>query len=216
MQSGPENSPGSAGSTPQHWDEVYGAKAEDAVSWFQQEARTSLQLLDELAAPGSASVVDVGGGASRLVDALLARGHDDVTVLDISQQGLTTARQRLGVDASRVSWVVADVTRWRPSRTFDVWHDRAVLHFLTAADDVARYREVVDEAVSADGLLVIATFAPDGPRTCSGLPVQRYDARALAEVFAPRWTLARQLRQVHSTPWGAEQPFTWVALRRAS
>jgi SAM-dependent methyltransferase len=214
VQSQRGNPPGAAGSTSQHWDEVYGTKAEDAVSWFQEEPATSLRMLDEAGVPPTASVVDVGGGASRLVDALLARGHDDVTVLDISEHGVATARRRLGDDARRVGWVVADVTRWEPSRAFDVWHDRAVLHFLTEPADAARYCAVAAQVVGAGGLVVVATFAPDGPETCSGLPVQRYDAAGLAALFGAAWEPEIAHRQVHVTPWGAEQPFTWLALRR--
>jgi 2-polyprenyl-3-methyl-5-hydroxy-6-metoxy-1,4-benzoquinol methylase len=211
---GPTRPDGVDASGAPHWDAVYGTKAEDAVSWFQQEPTTSLRLLDEQAVPPTASVVDVGGGASRLVEALLTRGFDDVTVLDISQRGLAQARRRLGAAADTVTWVVADVTHWQPSRTYDVWHDRAVLHFLTDPADVARYRAVVEQTVAAQGLVIVATFAPDGPETCSGLPVQRYDAESLGAVLGEGWTMVAQNRQVHRTPWGAEQPFTWLALRR--
>lgn len=194
-----------------HWDEVYRTKADADVSWYQESPDVSLELLAGI--DGVGSLVDVGGGTSRLVDALLERGWD-VAVLDVSEAALDRARQRLGSLADRVSWVVSDVTSWRPPRTFDVWHDRAVFHFLTDPGDVDRYRTVLAQAVRPGGYAVLATFAADGPPTCSGLPVQRYDADALAGVFVDQWTVVTSRRHVHVTPWGAQQPFTWLLLRR--
>jgi 2-polyprenyl-3-methyl-5-hydroxy-6-metoxy-1,4-benzoquinol methylase len=200
----------------QHWDAVYGSKAEDAVSWFQESADTSLELLDELELPAGARLVDVGGGASRLVDSLLDRGGFELTVLDVAAEGLAHARARLGGREESVTWVVADVTRWRPAGTYDVWHDRAVFHFLGAEEDRRHYVRTLNAAVRPGGHVVVATFAEDGPEQCSGLPVVRYDAASLADALGPGVAPVASRRQVHRTPWGGEQPFTWLALRRTS
>jgi SAM-dependent methyltransferase len=197
-----------------HWDEVYGNKPADTVSWYQPTPGPSLQALERFAvAPGSA-FIDVGGGASALAEALLARGWSDLTVLDIAEPALAVARERLGPDADRVSWLVADMTRWTPPRAFDVWHDRAVFHFLTAPADRDAYKEALRAGLRPGGLALIATFAPDGPERCSGLPVQRYDAAALAAELGPGFELLEGWREDHTTPGGAVQKFSWAALRR--
>ncbi len=198
----------------EHWDSVYGTRAEDAVSWFQRDAAHSVNMLDACGVTVEASVLDVGGGASVLVDSLLARGHSDVTVLDVSGQGLARAQARLGDESRGVHWVVADVTRWVPERTFDVWHDRAVFHFLTDPADRNHYAARMRDALPPGGLAVVATFAADGPAQCSGLPVQRYDAAALHDALGADLDVVAERRLVHLTPWAAEQPFTWLALRR--
>jgi len=200
----------------QHWDAVYGSKAEDAVSWFQQSADTSLELLDELPLPSVTRLVDVGGGASRLVDALLDRGGFELTVLDVAAEGLSHAQKRLGEGASVVDWVVADVTRWRPRKQYDVWHDRAVFHFLVAEEDRRHYVSALHAAVRSGGYVVVATFAADGPEQCSGLPVVRYDPSSLAEALGSGLEQVASRRQVHRTPWGGDQPFTWLLLRRTA
>jgi SAM-dependent methyltransferase len=200
----------------QHWDGVYGSKAEDAVSWFQETAETSLELLDRLALPAGTRLVDVGGGASRLVDELLVRGGCEVTVLDVAAAGLARAQSRLGPAAAEVTWVVADVTDWQPEQTYDVWHDRAVFHFLVDEDDRRHYVRTLRSALRVGGHVVVATFAVDGPEQCSGLPVVRYDAASLARALGPGWDQVASRRQVHRTPWGGEQPFTWLLLRRTA
>ena len=199
----------------QHWDEVYSSKAADEVSWFQNTPRTSVRLV-ELAGHGrpDASVIDVGGGTSTLVDALLETSHD-VTVLDVSSVALDAAVRRLGPRGDQVSWVQADLLDWRPERTFDVWHDRAVFHFLTDADGLAGYVDLVSRAIAPHGALVLGVFALDGPSTCSGLPTARYDAEALAAHFAGAFVLEHDERELHRTPAGATQAFTWVVLRHA-
>ena len=196
--------------TAEHWDGVFTTKAPDDVSWFQAEPATSLRLLRAYAPP-PAAVVDVGAGAGVLPDRLLAGGWTDVTVLDVSAAALGIVGERLG---ERVTYVVGDVTTWRPERRYGAWHDRAVLHFLTSPADVARYVGVAAAAVAPGGVAVVATFAPDGPESCSGLPVARYDAAALAAAFAPAFGLEHAEREEHGTPWGAVQVFTWVVLRR--
>ncbi|HVX23410.1 MAG TPA: class I SAM-dependent methyltransferase [Acidimicrobiales bacterium] len=197
-----------------HWDAVYTTKATDDVSWFQSEPATSLDLLSRWAPPGG-SIVDVGAGTSTLVDRLADAGSFDVTLVDVSAEALDVVRRRLDDRAGRVSFEVADIRSWVPTRTFDAWHDRAVFHFLVEPDDQQAYVRLASTAVAPGGVVVLATFAADGPATCSGLPTARYDADDLARLFAPAFVLEHHHREEHVTPWGAVQPFSWVVLRRA-
>lgn len=199
--------------TAEHWDDAY-RRGATTRSWFQAEADPSLRILDAAGVRPSDSLIDVGGGASALVDALLQRGHDDLTVLDISGEGMRTAQQRLGAKASHVRWLVADLLAWAPDRTWHVWHDRAVLHFFTADADRRRYLDALHAATEPGSLAVLATFAPDGPHHCSGLPVARYDPGQLAELLGPNWRPLVDTREEHTTPTGAVQPFTRAAFRR--
>ena len=160
------------------------------------------------------ALVDVGGGASPLAGQLVDRGFVDVTVLDVSESALAAASDRLGSRAARVTWLAQDVRSWSPARAYGLWHDRAAFHFLVDAADRARYLAVLERALGPAGMLVLATFATDGPSTCSGLPVVRYDAGELASLVGPGFELVEQRQQVHRTPRGTAQPFTWVALRR--
>jgi trans-aconitate methyltransferase len=171
-------------------------------------------MFDAVGVGAGDGVVDVGGGASGLVDALLERGHADVSVLDVSADGLAAAQQRLGANARRVRWIVEDLRAWRPDRTWRVWHDRAVLHFFTTDADRQRYLQVLSAATEVGSLAVFATFAPDGPQQCSGLPVARYDAEQLAGLLGSTWRLLLDDREQHATPAGGTQSFTWAALRR--
>lgn len=197
--------------TAEHWDSRYADIGETAVSWFQASPEISLSLLTSVSEPGAA-VVDVGGGASRLVDQLLERGYHDVTVVDLSQQALMTSRARVG--EAPVHWVVSDIREWQPDRTFDVWHDRAAFHFLTDPEDQRRYWNLVRDSVPVGGHVVVATFAEDGPQMCSGLPVQRYSAEGLVETMREGFTLLESQREQHTTPSGGEQSFLWVLARR--
>jgi SAM-dependent methyltransferase len=199
-----------------HWEHVYAATQPDEVSWYQPEPTRSLELLAEAGVGPATAIIDVGGGDATLVDALLARGLGRVTVLDLSGAALARARARLGLLASEVEWREADVTRADlPAASYDVWHDRAVFHFLTDARDRRRYVDAAAEALRPGGTLVVATFAADGPTRCSGLEVARYTPEALAAEFGDRFTLVRGFGDVHRTPTGAEQRFTFVVLRRA-
>jgi SAM-dependent methyltransferase len=200
-----------------HWERVYRTKAPSELSWFQLEARPSLELI-RLAAPApGARIIDIGGGASPLVDGLLAAGYNDITVVDISPRALAHARARLGATADGVRWIEADIlTDALPAETFDVWHDRAVFHFLTSGPDRERYRDRMRRSVRPGGHAIVATFADDGPARCSGLPVERYSPEALAACFAPAFELGSSARQEHITPAGARQPFTYCLLRRTA
>jgi SAM-dependent methyltransferase len=198
-----------------HWEQVYRTKASTDVSWYQATPRRSLQLLDAVGAGPGTAVIDVGGGDSTLVDALLDRGIRDVTVLDISRAALDRAAARLGERAASVAWIAADVTTAElPASAYDVWHDRAVFHFLVAEEDRRRYRAAVDRALRPGGHLLLATFAPDGPVRCSGLEVARWSPEGLEEEFGGEYALVAGGYDEHRTPGGAVQRFAWAALRR--
>lgn len=200
----------------QHWDRVYSDKAPSEVSWFQSEPRPSLAALTRFDVPRTTPFVDIGGGASNLVDALLASGWSDVTVVDIAAPALEAAQARLGEAAAGVHWENADITRWNPAHRYGVWHDRAVFHFLTEPEQRDAYRRALLARTAPDALVIIATFAPDGPEKCSGLPVQRHDAASLAAALGSAFTLLDDWREEHLTPWGAAQKFIWCMFKRDS
>ena len=198
-----------------HWQQVYAAKAETQTSWFRPHLDESLRLIDALRLPAEAPVIDVGAGRSTLVDDLLGRGFIDVTALDLSHAALAQSQARLGNAARKVRWIEADVLEAQlPPARFDLWHDRAVFHFLTEAADRARYVALCARALRVGGFALIATFAPDGPEKCSGLPVCRYDAAALAAEFAPGFEALADSRELHRTPFDTTQSFTYLLLRR--
>lgn len=197
-----------------HWTHVYEDKTPTEVSWYQASPKPSLRALRRIGALPSSSLIDVGGGASNLVDALLEQGWQDITVLDIAAPPLEAARARLGPLADKVQWEVADITDWHPVRKFDVWHDRAVFHFFTEPHQRAAYCRALSLGVVAGGLVIVATFALDGPEKCSGLPVQRYDAASLVEEMGDTLQLIDGWREEHVTPRGAKQPFNWCTFRR--
>jgi hypothetical protein len=196
-----------------HWDSAY-KQGDTTRSWYQDEPIASLRMFDAAQVSPVDSVIDVGGGASTLVDALLGRGFSDISVLDVSVHGLAAAQHRLGDVASPVEWIVADVLAWRPSRSYSVWHDRAVFHFLTDEQARQRYIENLQTATEPGAVAIIGCFALDGPQACSGLPVARYDAAGLAEQLGRAWALEHSDRYQHTTPAGAVQPFTWAQFRR--
>jgi SAM-dependent methyltransferase len=202
------------GGSRSHWDNVYATKAETAVSWFQPHSLRSLELIDSASPDRQASVIDVGGGAATLIDDLLARGFGDVTVLDIAEPALERSRARLGNNASKVDWIVADITRWTPQRTWDVWHDRAVFHFLTETMQQDAYIAALTAATRAGTVVIMATFSLDGPEKCSGLPVQRYSPASLAARLGDRFSLTADAGEIHVTPWGREQRFSYAVLVR--
>jgi len=197
-----------------HWNEVYSAKAADTVSWFQPRAVMSMLLIAESGAFDDSAIIDIGGGLSVLVDQLLEADFSDVTVLDISERALADGKERLGPRAEEVHWIVSDVLDWTPAREYDVWHDRAVFHFLTDEHDRAVYRSTLLKALHPDGMVIIGTFAEDGPERCSGLPVKRWSAAALAFELGPEFRLIESSRENHRTPAGAVQPFTWARFAR--
>jgi ubiquinone/menaquinone biosynthesis C-methylase UbiE len=201
----------------QHWERVYSTKPSTAVSWYQEHAAQSLQLIRATGVPRDAAIVDVGGGASTLVDDLLDEGYGRVTVLDLSAAALEAARRRLGERARTVQWLEADIlSAPLPEHAYDIWHDRAVFHFLTEEDDRRAYVAQVLRAVKPHGHVIVATFAADGPTQCSGLPVMRYTPSELHGQFGPSFTLLKQEREEHHTPLGATQKFIYCWCRIAA
>ncbi len=199
----------------EHWEHVYSTKATDKVSWYQAHAVQSLRLIRGTGVPLTASIIDVGGGASTLVDDLLQNGYSALTVLDVSAEALAAAQKRLGSGANAVTWIEADITGAPlPELVYDVWHDRAVFHFLTAPQDRRAYVEAVLRAVKPGGHVIVATFAEDGPTQCSGLPVMRYSAEELHSEFGAPFTLLQHEREEHHTPSGTVQEFVYCYCRK--
>lgn len=193
----------------QHWEDVYRQKPEDSLSWFQPRPEIPLELIRAVGLSKTDALIDVGGGASRLVDCLLDEGYTDITVLDIAEHALQKTRTRLGDSASRVHWIAADVTHWKPDRSYRLWHDRAVFHFLTDETERAVYRKNLEAALVPGGAAIIASFALEGPERCSGLPVQRYSPRTLAAELGPGFRLTGQRHEAHHTPAGKIQQFQY-------
>lgn len=196
-----------------HWEDVYTTKADNEVSWYEDTPELSLTLLREAGLTPELSVIDIGGGASRLVDALVESGQAHVSVLDLSAAALETANSRLA-DAARAQWIVSDVTAWTPDRQYDLWHDRAAFHFLTTVEDQQAYVRVLVQALKDGGKAVIGTFALDGPEKCSGLPVARYDAEGLQAVLGEQLKLATTRQHQHTTPWGSIQKFQFSTFEK--
>ena len=198
-----------------HWEDVYETKDATQVSWFQQHPELSVQFIKETRVDKTGQIIDVGGGASTLVDDLLANGYENVTVLDISMAALQTAQQRLGSLASRVTWLEADITQVNlPYRFYDVWHDRAVFHFLTDPEDRARYVKAVQHSVKTGGHVIVATFGLEGPLRCSGLEVVRYSPDSLHDEFGNDFELVDSTNELHQTPFGTEQRFIYCYCRK--
>lgn len=199
-----------------HWNAVYTKKSADGVSWYTPHLERSLELIDGLELPPSATIIDVGGGASTLPEDLLARGYRHIDVLDISQEALRVGRERLGERAGDLRWIVGDVTTEAlvPGR-YDLWHDRAVFHFLTEETDRMAYTAQVRRALKPDGWLIVATFGPRGPQKCSGLPIVRYDDASLIAQFGGEFERMRCCDDTHRTPWETEQAFVYCLCRRS-
>ena len=199
-----------------HWQTVYQTRDEQQTSWFRPHLEQSLRLIDTLALAADTPIIDVGAGRSTLVDDLLARGFSDLSVLDLSDAALQEAKARVG-DAVAVNWIAADVLGANlPTGHYGLWHDRAVFHFLTSPEDQVRYVAQATRSLREGGMLIVATFAPDGPEKCSGLPVCRYDAATLAALFAGGFTRVSDSRETHRTPFATEQNFTSLVLRRVA
>jgi len=198
-----------------HWQDIYAKSDETQVSWYRPHLDMSLRLIDGLKLSADSAFIDVGAGRSTLVDDLLARGFRDVTALDVSAAALAQSRRRMGLSGDIVRWMNYDVFDAKlPADRYDVWHDRAVFHFLVNEKEQAEYAEIAARCVRSGGHLLIATFAPDGPERCSNMTVRRYDAASLAARFAPDFEPVAEEREQHRTPMGSVQPFTYLLLRR--
>jgi len=197
-----------------HWEKVYGEKAPNAVSWYTPHLARSLEIIERAAPSHSASIIDVGGGESTLVDDLLAHGYQNITVLDVSQIAIDVTKKRLATASELVRWIAGDVTKAELApQTYDVWHDRAVFHFLTAADDRLAYVRQVANAVKPGGHVLVSTFGTKGPTKCSGLDVVRYDAQSLHREFGVRFRLLESSEELHHTPFGTDQQFLYCLCR---
>lgn len=199
-----------------HWQRTYRAKTEEEVSWHQNSPEPSLTLIAAAAASPASPIINIGGGASCLVDHLVRRGYSKVSVLDLSSAALAKAQSRLGAQAAAIDWIAADITTWTPTRLYEVWHDRATFHFMVTEADRAAYLSRLRQALAPGGCAIIATFALDGPQTCSGLPVMRYDPAGLAETLGQEFMLVSSERHLHRTPWNSVQPFQFSVFRRRS
>ncbi len=200
-----------------HWDDVYTTKPADTVSWFQDAPTPSLEMIAQTGLGMGDPIVDIGGGASLLIDRLLDRGHSAVTVLDIAEPGLAVAQKRLGDHGGRVTWIAQDVTAWHPPQAaFALWHDRAVFHFLVEAADRAAYVRALDGGLRPGGFVILAPFALTGPERCSGLPVRRYSAAMLQAELGAGYQLLNHQPQTHLTPAGNRQDFIWCLFRKSA
>jgi len=197
-----------------HWENIYGTKAPNAVSWYRPHLETSLGIIEKIAPASSTAIVDVGGGESTLVDDLLARGYQSVSVLDVSSAAINFTKKRLGAIADSVRWIVGDITTVDlPVNAYDVWHDRAVFHFLTTPDERVAYVRQVGKSGRTGGHVLISTFGPEGPTKCSGLEVVRYDEVSLQAEFGVRFQLLESLKELHETPFGTTQQFLYCLCR---
>jgi ubiquinone/menaquinone biosynthesis C-methylase UbiE len=198
-----------------HWSEVYQNKASDNVSWYQEKPERSLKLIEEIGLSKNARIIDVGAGASTLVDHLLKLGYSEISLLDISPESLDISKKRLGEKSLHLKWLVGDITSIElPNAAYELWHDRAVFHFLTEAAQQQAYLEKIKQSLAPNGHLIIATFASDGPLQCSGLDVMRYDAERLERFFGNDFSLLGSSSESHLTPWASEQKFIYCHFQR--
>jgi hypothetical protein len=200
------------GAIQNHWDKVYATKEPSEVSWTQEVPQTSLDLVHALGLAKSAKIIDVGGGDSKLADYLLEEGFENITVLDISAEALAKAKKRLGSKAEKINWVVSDITAFKPVTAFDLWHDRATFHFLTAAEQIEKYTAIARHAVT--GFLIIGTFSNNGPEKCSGLPIKQYNEAQLTAVFQNGFDKLQCLSEDHITPFNTRQNFLFCSFKR--
>lgn len=196
----------------QHWQKVYKTKQAHEVSWTQDLPKTSLEFIHSFRLPKTASIVDIGGGDSKLVDFLLDEGYEDITVLDISEEALNKSKKRLGNKASKVKWLVSDVTEFKPDRKFDIWHDRATFHFLITEEEVKRYLDIASKSVK--GYLTIGTFSDKGPHKCSGLDVKQYTEDSLSETLNKEFDKIRCVTEDHITPFKTRQNFLFCSFKK--
>lgn len=210
-------SPSEPASSSPLWDNIYESKPEQDRSWTQETPTEALKYIAEMDLAHKTPIVDIGGGSSHLIEELLARDFADLTVLDISSKALDEAITRInasGLSSADITWVVSDILAWIPTRSFGLWHDRAVFHFLVNSEDQRSYVEKASQYIAPGGHALIGTFAPDGPEMCSGLPVQRWSPEGLGKAFSSSFTVIEAKQTVHETPFGYTQPFTWVHLLR--
>ena len=198
----------------EHWDNVFASKSTHEVSWTQDYPRISMQFISEINLPKTAKILEVGGGESFLVDALLEKGYTNITVIDISVKALEKAKLRLGEKANLITWVVTDIIQFKPEQKFDFWHDRAVFHFLTKENEVEEYKKNLDKTVVEDGYFLLGTFSPKGPFKCSGLDIVQYDAQGMKALFEDHFTMINSYQEKHKTPFETYQDFQFGGFKK--
>ncbi|HEX4374987.1 MAG TPA: class I SAM-dependent methyltransferase [Puia sp.] len=195
-----------------HWENVYETKTPDQLSWTQKIPRTSLDFIHSFGLPKSAKIIDIGGGDSKLADCLIAKGFENITVLDISSKALDKAKKRLGDDAKKINWIVSDILKFQPGTCFDVWHDRATFHFLTSKKQVDKYMSIAKESVSS--YILMATFSNNGPKTCSGFDIQQYSEETLTAALDSSFDKLRCVTEDHTTPFNTKQNFLFCSFKK--
>lgn len=198
----------------QHWDNVYNTKAEDEVSWFQPYPKTSMEFVELFNLPLDANIIDIGGGDSHFVDALLDKGYKNVYVLDISANAIERAKQRLGDRANEVQWIVSDVAEFDPPVQFDFWHDRAAFHFLTTEEKIYKYVSIAEDAIKKDGYLILGTFSENGPKKCSGLEIKQYSEASMSTRFEIAFERIKCIAEDHITPFNTVQNFLFCSFKK--
>lgn len=197
-----------------HWEKVYETKTDTDVGWFQENPNTSLKLINKYAANKNIHIIDIGGGNSYLTKMLFDQGYSDLTVLDISDKAIVRSKSRFGVNVNRINWISLNVLDFNANQTYDIWHDRAVFHFLTSENEIRRYTKIAADNIVQSGLLVLGTFSVNGPTTCSGLPITQYDNDKLVQVFSENFILVEHFMLDHITPSGNSQNFIWAVFSR--
>ena len=197
----------------EHWEVIYKTKKPDEVSWYQEKPKTSLNLIVEIGLDKGAKIIDVGAGDSKLVDNLLDLGFRNITVLDVSLTALNRAKKRLGDRANEVKWIVSDLREFETNDRYDIWHDRAVLHFLTKEEDIKKYGEVVRKLLKPNGYLITSTFSENGPKKCSGLDIKQYSEDSMKKLFSD-FEHIKSFEEEHTTPWNASQIFLYSIFRK--
>ena len=198
----------------QHWDNVYGTKAGNEVSWFQPYPKTSMEFVELFNLPLNANIIDIGGGDSYFVDALLEKGYQNIYVLDISATAIERAKKRLGVRASKVHWIVSDITEFEPPLQFDFWHDRAAFHFLTTENKIYKYVSIAEDAIKKDGYLILGTFSETGPAKCSGLETKQYSEASMSARFEVAFNRVKCIQEDHKTPFNTLQNFLFCSFKK--
>lgn len=201
-------------SSKQHWENVFKTKTPEEVSWFQTYPKTSIEFVDLFHLPPDANIIDIGGGDSHFVDALLDKGFKNIYVLDISANAIERAKQRLGESASKVNWIVSDITEFEPQVQFDLWHDRAAFHFLTAEESIHKYVTIAENAIKKDGHLILGTFSEKGPKKCSGLEIKQYSEASLSASFQVSFERVKCITEDHVTPFNTVQNFLFCCFRK--
>lgn len=197
-----------------HWDNIYSSKAEDEVSWFQPYPKTSMEFVALFNLPLNANIIDIGGGDSHFVDSLLDKGYQNIWVLDISAHAIERAKRKLGERASKVQWIVSDITEFEPPVPFDFWHDRAAFHFLTSEDKIYKYVSIAEDAIKKDGYLILGTFSENGPTKCSGLDIQQYSEASMSVRFEVSFDRIKCVKEDHITPFKTVQNFLFCSFKK--